>query len=158
MVIPASLEQMDRGWLYLLSSKIFLFKIICNKQYTSCYCVGVISHKWYRINPFVPNALFIYALKTSENHKGIEKERVGKKWVKIIAETSLTNSKLETFRTVCSYLSFLDVLIICSILFWKFKTVPYADICPMFNVFWFRRISLTWTDISFCQGYLNYLA
>ena len=73
MVIPASLEQMDRGWLYLLSSKIFLFKIICNKQYTSDYCLGVISHKWYRINSFVPNVLFHYPLKTSENSKGVEK-------------------------------------------------------------------------------------
>ena len=120
MVIPASLEQMDRGWLYLLSSKIFLFKIICNKQYMSDYCAGVISHKWYRINPFVPNALFLYPLKKSVNRKGVEKERIANKWVKIIAETSLTNSKLKTFRTVCSYLSFLDVLIVCPILFWKF--------------------------------------
>ena len=40
------------------------------------------------INPFVPNALFLYPLKTSENRKvfwcfqGVEKGCIGNKWVK----------------------------------------------------------------------------
>ena len=42
----------------------------------------------FSINPFVPNALFLYLLKTSENLKvfrcfqGVEKECIGNEWVK----------------------------------------------------------------------------
>ena len=60
---------MDRGSSYLLSIKTFLFEIICNKQYTSDYSLGIIDHKWYKINPFVHDAPFPYPLKTSENGK-----------------------------------------------------------------------------------------
>ena len=32
-------------------------------------------------NPFVPNAPFLYLLKTSENRKEVEKGCIGNKWV-----------------------------------------------------------------------------
>ena len=33
-------------------------------------------------DPFVPNAPFLYLLKTSENIRGVEKGGVGNEWVK----------------------------------------------------------------------------
>ena len=45
------------------------------------------------INPFVPNAPFLYPLKTSENltdvFRGVGKECIGSKWVKMILEITL---------------------------------------------------------------------
>ena len=50
-----------------------------------------ISYNWsllYSLDPFVPNAPFLYPLKTSENRKvfwcfqGVEKVCIGNKWVK----------------------------------------------------------------------------
>ena len=44
------------------------------------------------LNPFVPNAPFVYPLKTSENHKvfwcfhGVEKRCIGNEWVNLTAE------------------------------------------------------------------------
>ena len=35
------------------------------------------------VNPFVPNAPFLYPLKTSENRKGVEKGCIGNKWVNV---------------------------------------------------------------------------
>ena len=41
------------------------------------------STSWFsRINPFVPNALFLYPLKTPENRKGVENWCIGNEWVK----------------------------------------------------------------------------
>ena len=51
-----------------------------------------ISKNWF--NPFVPNALFLYPLKTSENHKvfwcfqGVEKGCIGNKWANTPREKS----------------------------------------------------------------------
>ena len=36
------------------------------------------------LNPFVPNATFLYSLKTSENRNGVEKECIGNEWVKLL--------------------------------------------------------------------------
>ena len=47
------------------------------------------------INPFVPNAPFLYTLKTSENLKvflyfqGVEKECIGNEWVNTIEKLNL---------------------------------------------------------------------
>ena len=41
------------------------------------------STSWFsRINPFIPNALFLYPLKTPENRKGVENWCIGNEWVK----------------------------------------------------------------------------
>ena len=34
------------------------------------------------INSLIPNSLFLYPLKTSENRKGVEKGCIGNEWVK----------------------------------------------------------------------------
>ena len=52
------------------------------------------------INPFVPNAPFLYPLKTSENltvfwcFQGIEKGRIGKEWVKTIWQEYFLSSSI----------------------------------------------------------------
>ena len=35
-------------------------------------------------NPFVPNAPFLYHLKTSEHVSGVEKGCIGNKWAKLV--------------------------------------------------------------------------
>ena len=35
------------------------------------------------VNPFVPNASFLYSLKTSENRQGVEKGCIGNEWLKL---------------------------------------------------------------------------
>ena len=42
-------------------------------------------------NPFVPNAPFLYPLKTSENLQGFEKGCIGNEWVKIVFNVDCVN-------------------------------------------------------------------
>ena len=54
--------------------------------------IGMCVH--YPFNPFVPNAPFLYPMKTSENGKvfrclqGLEKGQTGKKWINIWPDAS----------------------------------------------------------------------
>ena len=61
-----------------------------------------LSFKRLLLNPFVPNAPFLYPLKTSENCKVIwcfhevEKECIGNRWVKLAAECKFAlSSKID---------------------------------------------------------------
>ena len=62
------------------------------------------------VNPFVPNAPFLYPLKTSENSKvfrcfeGVEKRCIGNKWVKVNALLLLSNCANNLGNTIyCCY-------------------------------------------------------
>ena len=45
----------------------------------------------FNFNPFVPNAPFLYPLKTSENLQGFEKGCIGNEWVKIVFNVDFVN-------------------------------------------------------------------
>ena len=86
------------------------------------------------INPFVPNALFLYPLKTSENRKvfwcfwGVEKGCIGNKWVKISLSSCTDSEALRNASHVRKK----------SVIKFKLKScsVPYMkSLCCCFELF-----------------------
>ena len=63
------------------------------------------------INLFVPNAPFLYHLKTSEN-LALEKGYIGDKW-------ELNSTQLTLLKFMCLDLCLLDVFASTCLLFWK---------------------------------------
>ena len=63
------------------------------------------------INSFVPNAPFLYSLKTSENRKafwcfqGVEKGCIGSKWVRIEYDKTIAIAKISNMHFSSRYTS-----------------------------------------------------
>ena len=67
-----------------IDREFYQFRII---QINFCQLFVQFHSKWLFINPFVPNAPFLYYVKTSENltvfcFQGVEKGCIGNEWVK----------------------------------------------------------------------------
>ena len=58
-----------------------------------------------QFNPYVPNAPFLYPLKTSENRTGVEKECIGNKWVnQLLNGLKIYSKQKYGFYTIIQYM------------------------------------------------------
>ena len=103
------------------------------------------------INPFVPNALFFYHLKTSEYFQGVEKGCIGNKWVNMWILAAIITNLRHCVRCVQIWSFFWSVFSPNAVQYGPEKT-PYLD---TFTKCEFHQLQVPTSLIRQSNTYIN---
>ena len=164
-------------WVYCFCSVVLYFST-CNKQRCEPF-INEMGVKWWllfsSLNPFVPNACFLYPLKTLGNRKvfwcfqGVEKGCNGKEWVNY-SDILKYNDRIHGNREK-SYISKVERRLLSrgrglnSLVGVHFSTLvslllpycSYISSCVVFSYFWTRYFKRFWISLIIFSLYHSFL-